>query len=166
MGLDATILSDANLTEDGVLTTIVGITKGVFSTMVMLDVVDEPPLTEAVVTFHETLTSMVGLAGSHTGILAVHCPKNLALLITSNMLGMEVTEIDDDVNDAMGEIANMIGGDIKHIFSPKGSDINLSIPTAIYGSDYMLESMSSADSLVMPFECSGERFLLTLKIGK
>ena len=66
----------------------------------------------------------------------------------------------------MGEIANMIGGDIKHIFSPKGSDINLSIPTAIYGSDYMMESMSNADSLVMPFECSGERFLLTLQVGK
>ena len=166
MGLDAAILSEANLTAEGVTSTIVGITKGVFSTMVMLDVVDEPPLSEPVVTFHETLTSMVGLAGSHTGILAVHCPKSLALLITSNMLGMEVTEIDDDVNDAMGEIANMIGGDIKHIFSPKGSDINLSIPTAIYGSDYMMESMSNADSLVMPFECSGERFLLTLQVGK
>ena len=166
MGLDATVLSDANLTEDAVTAIIVGITKGVFSTMVMLDVVNEAPLKEPVVNFHETLTSMVGLAGSHTGILAVHCPKSLALLITSNMLGMEVTEIDDDVNDAMGEIANMIGGDIKHIFSPKGGDISLSIPTAIYGSDYMLESMSNTDSLVMPFECSGERFLLTFRVGK
>jgi chemotaxis protein CheX len=166
MGLDAAVLSEVNMTEADVSASIVQITKGVFSTMVMLDVVDEPPLTEPVVTFHDTLTSMVGLAGSHSGILAVHCPKPLALLITSNMLGMEVTEIDDDVNDAMGEIANMIGGDIKHIFSPKGSDINLSIPTAIYGSDYMLESMSSAESLVMPFECSGNRFLLTFTIGK
>jgi chemotaxis protein CheX len=109
---------------------------------------------------------MVGLAGTYTGILAIHCPKSLALLVTANMLGMEVTEIDDDVNDAMGEIANMIGGDVKHIFSPKGGDINLSIPTVIYGSDYVLESMSSSDSLLMPFECSGESFLLSFKIGK
>ena len=166
MGLEASVLSEMNLTEEGVCATIVEITKGVFSTMVMLDVVAEPPLTEPVVSFHETLTSMVGLAGIYSGILAVHCPKSFALQITSNMLGMEVTDIDDDVNDAMGEIANMIGGDIKHIFSPKGADINLSIPTAIYGSDYMLESMSSAESLVMPFECSGDRFLLTFKLGK
>jgi len=123
-------------------------------------------LTESIVTFHETLTSMVGLAGSHSGILAIHCPKDLALRITSNMLGMEVTEIDNDVNDALGEIANMIGGDVKHIFSPKGADINLSIPTVIYGSDYVLESMSSAESLVMPFVCGGDRFLLSFKIGK
>jgi chemotaxis protein CheX len=166
MALDAKVLSDANLTEDAVRLSIAEITKGVFSTMVMLDVVDELPLTEPVVSFHDTLTSMVGLAGSYSGILAIHCPKNLAILITSSMLGMEVTEIDDDVNDAMGEIANMVGGDVKHIFSPKGADINLSIPTVIYGSDYVLESMSSAESLVMPFQCSGDRFLLSFKIGK
>jgi chemotaxis protein CheX len=166
MGLDAEVLNDANLTEDAVRHSIVEITKGVFSTMVMMDVVDESPLTEPVTSFHETLTSMVGLAGSHTGILAIHCPKELALRITTNMLGMEVTEIDDDVNDALGEIANMIGGDVKHIFSPKGADINLSIPTVIYGSDYVLESMSSAESMVMPFVCGEDRFLLSFKIGK
>ncbi|QXE89050.1 chemotaxis protein CheX [Geomonas subterranea] len=166
MGLDAAVLSEANTTEEEVRKTIADITKGVFSTMVMLDVVDEPPLEEPVLNFHETVTSMVGLAGSHSGILAIHCPKKLALLVTSNMLGMDVTEVDDDVNDAMGEIANMVGGDVKHIFSPKGADINLSIPTVIYGNDYALESISSAESLVMPFVCGEERFLLSFKIGK
>jgi len=166
MGLDAAVLREANLTEDAVREKIAEITKGVFSTMVMLEIVDQYPLTEPVTSFHETLTAMVGLAGSHTGILAIHCPKTLALRITSNMLGMEVADIDDDVNDAMGEIANMVGGDVKHIFSPKGGDINLSIPTVIYGSDYQLESGSQTESLVMPFECEGERFLLSFKIAK
>jgi len=166
MGLDAAVLKDANTTEDAVRETIAEITKGVFSTMVMLDVVDEPPLDAPVLKFHETVTSMVGLAGSHSGILAIHCPKKLALLVTSNMLGMEMTDVDEDVNDAMGEIANMVGGDVKHIFSPKGADINLSIPTVIYGSDYALESVSSTESLVMPFVCGEERFLLSFKIGK
>lgn len=166
MGLDAAVLNDANTTEEEVRKTIADITKGVFSTMVMLDVTDEAPLDEPVLTFHDTVTSMVGLAGSHSGILAIHCPKNLALQVTSNMLGMDVTEVDEDVNDAMGEIANMVGGDVKHIFSPKGADINLSIPTVIYGNDYALESISSAESLVMPFVCGEERFLLSFKIGK
>lgn len=166
MGLDAAVLSDANVTEEAVRASIAEITKGVFATMVMLEVVDREPLTEPVITFHDTITSMVGLAGSYSGILAIHCPKNLALKITSSMLGMEVTDIDDDVNDAMGEIANMVGGDVKHIFSPKGSDINLSIPTVIYGSDYVLESMSSAESLVIPFDCGEDRLLLSFKIGK
>ncbi|GFO60269.1 chemotaxis protein CheX [Geomonas silvestris] len=166
MGLEAEVLSAVNLTEDEVRLKIAEITKGVFSTMVMLDVVDQYPLTEPVTSFHETLTSMVGLAGSYTGLLALHCPKALALKVASNMLGMEVADIDEDVNDAMGEMANMVGGDVKHIFSPKGSDLNLSTPTVIYGSDYNLESISQAGTLVIPFQCEGERFLLSFKIGK
>lgn len=166
MGLDEAVLSEASLSEESIRSSIVEITKGVFSTMVMLDVADEAPLTEPVVSFHETMTSMVGLAGTYSGVLAIHSPKALALKITSNMLGMEVTDISEDVNDAMGEIANMIGGDVKHIFSPKGADINLSIPTVIYGSDYVMESMSTAEALLMPFDCEGERFLLSFKIGK
>ena len=39
VGLDAAVLSDANLTEDSVRLSIAEITKGVFSTMVMMDVV-------------------------------------------------------------------------------------------------------------------------------
>ena len=166
MALDATVLNEANLTEDGVRESITQIASGVFSTMVMLEIEDHYPLLEPVVTFRDTLTSMVGLAGSHSGILAIHCPKKLALKITSNMLGMEVEDIDDDVNDAMGEIANMIGGDVKHIFSPGGADINLSIPTVIYGTEYVMESMSNTQSLVIPFDCEGERFLLSFTISK
>ncbi|GFO68260.1 chemotaxis protein CheX [Geomonas limicola] len=166
MGLDAEVLGAVNLSEDEVRLKIAEITKGVFSTMVMLEVVDQFPLTEPVTSFHETLTSMVGLAGSYTGLLALHCPKALALKVASNMLGMEVAEIDDDVNDALGEMANMVGGDVKHIFSPKGSDLNLSTPTVIYGGDYHLESISEAGTLVLPFECDGERFLLSFKIGR
>lgn len=166
MGLDAEVLRAVNLTQDEVRLKIAEITKGVFSTMVMLDVIDQFPLTEPVTSFHETLTSMVGLAGSYTGLLALHCPKALALKVASNMLGMEVADIDEDVNDALGEMANMVGGDVKHIFSPKGSDLNLSTPTVIYGSDYNLESISEAGTLVLPFECDGERFLLSFKIGR
>lgn len=166
MALDATTLNDANLTEDGVRESISQITKGVFSTMVMLEVEDQYPLNEPVVSFRDTVTSMVGLAGSHCGTLAVHCPKPLALKITSNMLGMEVAEVDDDVNDALGEIANMIGGDIKHIFSPGGGDLSLSIPTVIYGSEYVLESISNIESLLIPFDCEGDRFILSFAISK
>ncbi|MBJ6726895.1 chemotaxis protein CheX [Geomesophilobacter sediminis] len=166
MALDAAMLNEANLTEDGVRQSITEITKGVFSMMVMLDIEDQYPLTEPVTSFHETVTSMVGLAGSHCGVLAVHCPKPLALKIASNMLGMEVEEMGEDVNDAMGEIANMIGGDVKHIFSPGGGDLSLSIPTVIYGSDYVMESVSNTESLLMPFDCGGDRFLLSFTISK
>jgi chemotaxis protein CheX len=163
MGMDRTVLGEVGITEDAVRATIVEIAKGVFSTMAMLDVVGKEPLAEPVKKFYGTMTGMVGFAGSYSGILAVHCPRDLSLHIASNMLGTEVAEMNNDVSDAMGEIANMIGGDVKHIFSPGGGDISLSIPTVISGDEY---SISSSDSMAIPFECGKDSFLISIKVRK
>ena len=38
------------------------------------------------------------------------------LFRSGTFLGMEVAELDDDVKDAIGEIANMIAGNLKIFF--------------------------------------------------
>ncbi len=79
------------------------------------------------------------------------------------MLGMDVEEMGDDVNDALGEIANMLGGKVKMVLSKGGMDINLSIPTIISGEEYSINSMAESDTVVVPFTHEGQRFLVSLK---
>jgi chemotaxis protein CheX len=109
---------------------------------------------------------MVGLAGTYTGILSLHCPIPLALKVTGNMLGMDVDEMCEDVNDALGEIANMLGGYVKQVLSKGGLDINLSIPTVISGEEYSINAMSDSNCVAIPFIFDGERFLVSLKLEK
>jgi chemotaxis protein CheX len=166
MTLNKEIADATQLAEDELAGYVISATKEVFETMVMMTLEDSYPLKEPVTTFHCSVTGMVGLAGTYTGILSIHCPKSLALRVTSNMLGMEVDEVDDDVNDALGEIANMLGGYVKQILSKGGLDINLSIPTVIAGEDYTVNSMSDSDCVIIPFINEGERFLVGLKLQK
>jgi len=70
------------------------------------------------------------------------------------------------VNDALGEIANMLGGYVKQILSKGGLDINLSIPTVIAGEDYTVDCMSDSDCVIIPFINENERFLVGLKLQK
>jgi chemotaxis protein CheX len=166
MTLDSTVASAAHLTETDLTGYVVHATKEVFSTMVMMDVQDAEPLSESVTQFHCSITSMVGLAGTYTGILSLHCPIPLALKITGNMLGMDVDEMCEDVNDALGEIANMLGGYVKQVLSKGGLDINLSIPTVISGEEYSINAMSDSNCVAIPFTFDGERFLVSLKLEK
>lgn len=166
MSLSQEIAEATHLTEDDLAQFVIKSTKDVFDTMVMMALEDCYPLKEPVTSFHCSVTGMVGLAGSYTGILSIHCPQPLALRITSNMLGMDVEEVGEDVNDALGEIANMLGGNVKQILSKGGMDINLSIPTVISGEDYTVNSMSDSDCVVIPFINEGERFLVGLKLHK
>jgi chemotaxis protein CheX len=86
--------------------------------------------------------------------------------ITSNMLGMECDEVNDDLNDAIGEIANMLGGSVKQVLSKGGLDVKLSIPTVISGEDYTVNSLSDSDCVVIPFIAEGQKFLVGLTLKK
>jgi chemotaxis protein CheX len=145
---------------------IIGATKEVFSSMVMMDLQDQYPLDKSVTNLHCSITGMVGLAGIYTGILSIHCPQSLAICITSNMLGMEIDEVGEDVCDALGEIANMLGGHVKQVFSKGGLDLNLSIPTVISGEHYTVNCMADKDCVIIPFSWQDETFLVGLTLRK
>ena len=166
MSLNKEIAHATHLDEEALAGYVINATKEVFDTMVMMTLEDSYPLKEPVTSFHCSVTGMVGLAGTYTGILSIHCPKVFAMRITSNMLGMEVDEVGEDVNDALGEIAIMLGGYVKQILSKGGLDINLSIPTIIAGEDYSVNSMSDSDCVIIPFLNETERFLVGLKLRK
>ncbi len=166
MSLNERVKSYVNLDENQLALYVISATKEIFSTMVMMELAEDYPLKEPVTRLSCSITGMVGLAGAYTGILSIHCPQSLALTITSNMLGMEVEEIGEDVYDALGEIANMIGGHVKQVVSTGGSDINLSIPTVISGEEYCVNCMADKDCVIIPFQREGDRLLVGLTLRK
>jgi chemotaxis protein CheX len=166
MSLNPDVAASNLFTEEQLAKYIVDATKEVFSTMVMLDADAEYPIQEPVNRFKCSITSMVGFAGIYSGVISIHCPVSLALKITSNMLGVECDEVNDDLNDAIGEIANMLGGGVKQVLSKGGLDVKLSIPTVISGEDYTVNSLSDSDCVVIPFRIEDDRFLVGLTLRK
>lgn len=141
-------------------------TTEIFETMIMLETTPGPPLGQKITTFQHTVTGMVGMAGTFKGLLAVHIPNEVAKAITSNFLGLEVAEIDDDVKDAIGELANMLAGNIKMAIDQSGKEITLSIPSAVHGDEYTVNSLANAEWVMMPFATPAGEFLVELQIAK
>jgi len=166
MTLNPDVAASNLLTEEQLARFIVDATQEVFSTMVMMDAQDDFPLQEPVQRFKCSITGMVGFAGIYSGVISVHCPVDLALKITSSMLGIECSEENEDLNDAIGEIANMLGGGVKQVLSKGGQDVKLSIPTVISGEDYTVNSLSDIDCVVIPFKVGEDRFLVGLTLKK
>ena len=166
MSLNPDIAQSSNFSEEQIAGYVVAATREVFSTMVMMDVTADFPLKEPVSRFKCSITGMVGFAGTYSGVISIHCPVALALKITSNMLGVECDEANDDLNDAIGEIANMLGGSVKQVLSKGGLDVKLSIPTVISGEDYTVNSLSDNDCVVVPFTVEGYTLLVGLTLKK
>jgi len=166
MSLNAEIVASKVFTEEQLAKYIIDATQEVFSTMVMMETTDDYPLRDPINRFKCSITGMVGFAGTYSGVISIHCPVELALKITSSMLGMECDEVNEDLNDAIGEIANMLGGSVKQVLSKGGLDVKLSIPTVISGEDYTVNSLSDTDCVVIPFKTDDNRFLVGLTLTK
>lgn len=142
-------------------------TQEIFSSMVMMEVsVSTEAVTESSV-HSDSITGLIGLAGTYKGVLAIHMPNQVALAVTSSFLGMDVEEINADVEDAVGELANMLGGNVKTILSETGRDISLSLPSTIAGQEYSFQLASeNAERTLISFKADSGCFHVEMQLEK
>ena len=154
------------VSEDELVKMLIRDVRAVFNNMVGIeDLLHLPLQIDVISNFQDCVTGMVGLAGAFNGLVSIHVPTQLALSFTSTMLDMEVNEINQDVNDALGEIANMIAGCFKHHFSGGGSDIRISIPSVVYGADYTFFCGSAAsENITLKFATDEEWFMVSITL--
>jgi chemotaxis protein CheX len=88
------------------------------------------------------IVGTVGFAGKVLGNLNLHVGEAFALQMTAAMLGMETDELDgnEEVHDVIGEVCNMIGGDLKSRLCDCGLTCELSIPSITTGKEFSIES--------------------------
>jgi chemotaxis protein CheX len=153
------ILGQLNTTTEQLIGHLDKDVREIFSTMVGVEL-PQSQTTVTVTKFQDCVTAMIGFAGSYHGMISINTPQTVALVFASQMLGMEITECDDDVRDALGEIANMIGGSFKHHFIKDGHEVRLSTPSVMSGNEYVMNA--APGTLTLMFENSADNFLVSV----
>ncbi|MCL2319945.1 MAG: chemotaxis protein CheX [Treponema sp.] len=83
------------------------------------------------------ISGIIGLSGEVTGAVAISLKEATALKLTENITGQKHTYIDMDVADVVGEIVNIITGNVKNIFEDKYR-IKISMPSIIKGKSHSI----------------------------
>ena len=96
------------------------------------------------------LTSVVGLSGRFVGAIGLSTTQEGAFQVLERMTGIVPTEVDEMVRDAVGEMANMIGGRGKRELSE--CELKLGLPQVIVGQDYEIYSPRWAHHYWIPLE--------------
>lgn len=107
-----------------------------------------------------TLSKLIGtlsLVGKLGGTLVVYCQWQQAVRLAAAMLGEDGTE-PETVRDAMGEMANQIGGTIKRYVGANGDEIMLSPPVMVAGSPLSHCVRSSQKPLNVDLDLGQGRF--------
>ena len=88
------------------------------------------------------IVGTVCFAGVVMGNLNLYVGGEFARQMTAAMLGMETDEIDGDeeVHDVIGEVCNMIGGDLKSRLCDSELTCELSIPSITSGNEFSIKT--------------------------
>src|SRR5580693_4193843 len=86
----------------------------VFSTMLGLQMTIKPAYADPnAPTIADGVLAFVGIAGAWTGAGAISCSAAFACQICNQLLMTEACSVNEEVLDAVGEVANMIIGNFK-----------------------------------------------------
>ena len=110
------------------------------------------------------ITSMVGLAGSLSGIIAVRTSLKGAAAMAEKMLGMALEETDPQCWDAAGEVANMVAGNFKNKLNTHDEQCVLSVPTVIAGESYTLHPLGASAEVCLKLAFDGLPLFVTLDV--
>jgi chemotaxis protein CheX len=106
-------------------------TNDVFETMLQTHLVKQDEFEDPTPTQPNEITAVVGLAGERCGCIAIGCEYDLARTFVSRMLGMKPQEIEaaSEVRDGLGEIVNMVAGNVKRLLAPV--KLELALPMVV-----------------------------------
>jgi len=114
----------------------------------------------------EKVVASVSFAGEAMGILSLHVTRDFAQHMTAAMLGIDLEEVEneEEIHDVLGEVSNMIGGNLKSFFTDVGMLSELSPPAIRTGTDFRIESLNLERYEYLIFRHEGHVMFLELGI--
>lgn len=105
------------------------------------------------------VTSIVHVHGAWNGAVVLQCPGTLSASLAGAMFQSDGMPSGDEIRDALGELANMVAGNMKALL-PQPSTISL--PAVAFGSDYEFDVVGATVVARVPLTCQGLAFTVTL----
>ncbi|NVM22663.1 MAG: chemotaxis protein CheX [Desulfobacterales bacterium] len=106
------------------------------------------------------VSGVIGLIGEVSGTISCSFTEKSILAIVSNMLGEEMKEMNDEIKDAVGEIANMISGQARRELEEMGRPLEAAIPTVIMGKNHSITHMTISPIMAIPFSTEHGEFTI------
>ena len=141
-------------------------TREVLSTMAATNAVVGKPFLKKDDTAYGDVSGIIGITGDALGSMAISFTEPCICRISSMMLGETISEVSDDVLDAVGELTNMISGAARRAIEKDGLSVYAAIPSVIHGRNHQLNHILKSPSIVIPFSTEQGNFVLDVCIRR
>lgn len=120
--------------------------KEILETMVAMTPTSMEPVAHEHSHINDPVIGLLGFTGTKSGTFVVRTSEALARQMAANMLMMTPEELTDfaEVEDAFGEVVNMMSGGFKNEWVASGNQMELSCPNVIHNGSVTINSEDAA----------------------
>jgi chemotaxis protein CheX len=137
-------------------------TREVFEKMILITLSSGIPIEGDALRPRSNVVATVSFAGVESGIVAFYSTMETACTIAGRLLGMDPADVNGDMPDAIGEVANMIAGALRTKLTDSGVPCAISIPTVTVGSDFYTKYVSDVRRILCPFKMGEQEIFVEL----
>lgn len=112
------------------------------------------------------ISGIIGLAGEVIGSVALSFPRATACKIVSKFLDTRKVTLDAEVQDAVGELTNIVAGGAKRELSTRGYGFKIGIPSIVVGQGHAIVRPKNVPTICVHFECSEGEFVVEVCLKK
>jgi Predicted inhibitor of MCP methylation, homolog of CheC len=133
-------------------------TLSILSSMAGMSASVGKPYLKKTKTASGSVSAIVGVTGDMRGSIAVSFSHSCATALVKGMLGSDIQDSIEEIQDAVGEVANMISGQARAGLKNTGLALQGSTPTVIMGDNHIIRHISNAPANAIPFETASGSF--------
>jgi chemotaxis protein CheX len=106
------------------------------------------------------VSGVLGLTGIANGTIAVTFEEKCILNVVSNMFGETMSELNNEIADAVGELTNMISGQARRELEQIGKIFKAAIPSVVTGRNHSIIHYSEGPKIAIPFKTDNGDFTI------
>ncbi len=114
----------------------------------------------------EGAIGIISVVGGVAWSLSLGFPRETAIALAQKFAGFEIEFESADMGDVVGELANVLAGDVVAQLDMMGVRVSMSLPTVARGSDINIMLPGALSSLRMCYSLPEGQFWLGLAVGR
>jgi CheY-specific phosphatase CheX len=140
--------------------------KQVFESMVGWDMTAKQLILGDQKNGKEDFSAIISFHGELCGAVVLAQTSETAGKIASHMLDVDATSDQEEIQDALGELLNMIVSVAKYNYNPDKDPFSISVPTIVIGKDYSIHVKSEEKDQVswLKFHANGGEESVRLRL--
>ncbi len=138
----------------------------ILDTTAALKVKPEPPYAKTGDDGLKDISGVLKMEGDVSGSAALSFSRTSILAIVSAMFGEEMTEVNEEINDAVGEICNMIAGHVTTKMTEMEKSVKVKLVNVNLEQGHSVAHADNVeDVIVIPFKTTMGKLILEVGIA-